>query len=37
LSLTLGAAAWVFQDQLQPTLEVILDALQAPLQSQWLA
>lgn len=27
LSLTLGAAAWVFQDQLQPALETMLDAV----------
>jgi len=29
LSLTLGAAAWAFQDQVEPTLELLLDALHA--------
>jgi hypothetical protein len=37
LSLSLGAAAWVFQDQLEPAMELLLDALHAPLQTEWLA
>lgn len=36
-SLTLGAAAWVFQEQVEPALEILLDALHAPLQVQWLS
>ena len=36
-SLTLGAAAWVFQDQVEPAMEILLDALHAPLQVQWLS
>ena len=35
LGLTLGAAAWAFQDQIQPALETIFDALKTPLRSQW--
>jgi flagellar biosynthetic protein FliR len=35
LALTLGAAAWAFQDQIQPALEAIFDALKTPLRSQW--
>ncbi len=37
LSLSLGAAAWVFQNQLEPAMELLLDALHAPLQTEWLA
>jgi len=36
-SLTLGAAAWAFQEQVEPALEILLDALHAPLQIQWLS
>jgi flagellar biosynthetic protein FliR len=36
LMLSLGAAAWVFQDQVEPALELILEALHAPFRSQWL-
>jgi flagellar biosynthetic protein FliR len=36
LTLSLGAAVWLFQDQLEPTLESLLDGLQMPMQSQWL-
>jgi flagellar biosynthetic protein FliR len=36
-SLTLGAAAWAFQEQVEPALEVLLEALHAPLQVQWLS
>ncbi len=35
LGLTLGAAAWAFQDQIQPALETIFDALKTPLRTQW--
>lgn len=37
LSLSLGAAVWVFQEQLEPALETILDSLHAPLRSEWLS
>jgi flagellar biosynthetic protein FliR len=36
-SLTIGAAAYVFQDQVEPALETLLEALRAPLQVQWLS
>ena len=37
LGLTLGAAVWAFEDQIQPALETILDALQTPPQAEWLS
>jgi flagellar biosynthetic protein FliR len=37
LSLTLGAAAWAFQDQVEPALEILLDALHAPLRNEWIS
>ena len=37
LGLTLGAAAWAFQDQVEPSLETILEALKTPLRSEWLS
>jgi len=37
LALSLGAAAWVFQDQLEPAMEILLEALHAPLQTEWLS
>jgi flagellar biosynthetic protein FliR len=36
-SLTLGGAVWVFQQQVEPALEILLEALHAPLQVQWLS
>jgi len=36
LSLTIGAAAWVFQDQIEPALETLLQALHAPLRAEWI-
>ena len=36
LGLTLGSAAWAFQDQLQPAIETIMETLKTPLSSQWL-
>ncbi len=36
LALSLGAAVWVFQDQLEPAMELLLDALHAPLRTEWL-
>jgi len=35
-SLTIGAAAWVFQDQIEPALDTLLEALHAPLRTEWL-
>ncbi len=37
LAITLGAAVWAFQDQVQPALETILNALQTPIRVQWLS
>jgi flagellar biosynthesis protein FliR len=37
LGLTIGAAVWAFQDQIQPALEILFDALKTPLQTQWLS
>ncbi|HIQ20992.1 MAG TPA: type III secretion protein [Planctomycetes bacterium] len=36
LALTLGGAAWVFQDQIEAALAVILDGLNAPFPGHWL-
>ena len=35
-SLTLGAAAWAFQDQIEPAMEALLEALHTPPQTQWI-
>jgi flagellar biosynthesis protein FliR len=37
LGLTLGAAAWAFQDEVEPALRAVLDALHTPLRSEWLS
>jgi flagellar biosynthetic protein FliR len=37
LALSLGAAVWVFQGQIEPALETILDALKTPLKTQWMS
>ena len=37
LGLTLGAAAWAFQDQVEPALETILEALRTPARPEWLS
>ncbi len=36
LALTLGAAVGAFQDQIAPAIELLLDALKSPLQTEWL-
>jgi flagellar biosynthesis protein FliR len=36
LALTIGAAAWAFQDQVAPALSTVLEALQAPLRTDLL-
>ncbi len=36
MSLALGATVWVFQQQVEPALEMLLDALNVPLQAHWL-
>lgn len=36
LALTFGAAAWTFQDQIQPAMQTIFDALKTPLKLQWM-
>jgi flagellar biosynthetic protein FliR len=35
LGLSLGVAAWAFQDQVQPALEAIFDAMKTPLRMEW--
>jgi hypothetical protein len=37
LGLTLGVAAWAFQDQIEPAMETILETLKTPLRSDWLS
>lgn len=37
LGLTLGAAVWAFQDQIQPAMETIFDMLRTPLRTEWLS
>ncbi len=37
LGLTLGAAAWAFQDQIQPAMQTIFDALKTPLKLEWMS
>jgi flagellar biosynthetic protein FliR len=37
LALTLGAAAWAFQSQLEPALRTILQALQTAVRGEWFA
>lgn len=35
--LTMGTAVWVFQDQVEPALEMLLHVLHAPLRAEWLS
>jgi flagellar biosynthesis protein FliR len=37
LGLTLGAAAWAFQDQIEPAMKTIFDALRTPLRLEWIS
>lgn len=37
LALSLGAAIWVFQGHVEPTLDVLLEALHLPANWQWLS
>ena len=37
LALSLGAAVWAFQDQIQPAMETLLDALKTPLRAEWMS
>ena len=37
MSLTLGATVWAFQEQIEPTLSTLLEALHAPLRSEWIS
>ncbi len=37
LALTVGAIAWSFQEQIEPALEHLLDALHTPLHTEWLS
>lgn len=36
LALSLGAAAWAFQDQIEPAMKTIFDALRTPLKMEWM-
>ncbi len=36
MALTLGATVWAFQEQVEPILYSILDALHAPVQTEWM-
>jgi len=37
LSLTLGAAVWLFQDKIQFAINTVLEVLHTPLQTQWFS
>jgi flagellar biosynthesis protein FliR len=37
LAITLGGMAWAFQEQIEPALKVMLDALNTPLQARWFS
>jgi flagellar biosynthetic protein FliR len=37
LALTLGGITWAFQEQIEPALEVLLDALHTPMRTGWLS
>ena len=36
MSLSVGSAIWVFQDQVAPAVEMLLDALHTPIREEWL-
>jgi flagellar biosynthetic protein FliR len=36
MGLSLGVAVWAFQDQIEPAMEVLLNALQTPLRTHWI-
>ena len=37
MSITLGGALWAFREQIEPTLETLLDALNVPLRAEWFS
>ncbi len=37
LALTLGGVAWTFQEQIEPALELLLNALNAPIRAEWFS
>ena len=37
LGISLGAAAWAFEDQIQPAMQSIFDALKTPLRMEWMS
>jgi flagellar biosynthesis protein FliR len=37
LALTLGGIVWAFQEQIEPSLELLLDALHTPLRAEWFS
>lgn len=36
LAITFGAAAWAFEDQIEPAMRTIFDALKTPLRMEWM-
>ncbi len=36
MSLTMGAAVWVFQDQVESAMTTVLEAVHAPLRTEWI-
>jgi flagellar biosynthetic protein FliR len=36
LALSIGAAAWAFQDQIEPAMRTIFDSLRTPLKMEWM-
>lgn len=37
LALTLGGVVWTFHEQIEPSLELLLDALHTPLRAEWFS
>jgi flagellar biosynthesis protein FliR len=37
LALSLGSVAWIFQEQITPALEILLDSLNAPFRAEWFS
>jgi flagellar biosynthesis protein FliR len=37
LAISLGGAAWAFQDQIEPAMRAIFDALRTPLKTEWMS
>ncbi len=37
VSFTLGTTAWLFQDQIEPTVQAVIETLRAPVNTSWLS